>query len=311
VFLKGHAGDPLRTDRVNRTREAIDHPALSCALAVQPDVIAGLAERASLRGRGFLARWLYALPDSKVGQRKTAPLPVPGAVAQDYRQGRLWLWGLSPSAVQGQEAGRDVPFTAGADEALRELERRLEPQLAEGEPLSYLAGWGGKLAGRVFVPARLEDNPHLDRDEYARALENLDPFTRRQLLAGDWSEFQGNHLHPAEWPRYQFRGDAYLLHPHRIVLARGVWRFAVVDPATDAKKSADYMVIMVVGVTPARDLLVLDVVRRQLDVGDILPALAGVCRAWRPLAFVGMESRSSGCWPWRRAGTGTSRRCAS
>jgi predicted phage terminase large subunit-like protein len=148
----------------------------------------------------------------------------------------------------------------------------------------------GRLAGRVFVSARLEDNPHLDRDEYARALENLDPFTRRQLLAGDWSEFQGNHLHPAAWPRYQFRGDAYLLHPHRIVLARDVWRFAVVDPATDAKKSADYTVMMVVGVTPARDLLVLDVVRRQLDVGDILPALAGACRAWRPLTFVGMES---------------------
>ena len=144
--------------------------------------------------------------------------------------------------------------------------------------------------GRAFVSARLEDNPHLDRDEYAKALANLDPFTRRQLLAGDWSEFQGNHLQPAEWPRYQFRGDAYLLHPHRIVLARDVWRFAVVDPATDAKRSADYTVIMVVGVTPARDLLVLDVVRRQLDVGDIIPALAGVCRAWRPLAFVGMES---------------------
>jgi hypothetical protein len=147
VFLKGHAGDPLRTDRVNRGREAVDHPALSCALAVQPDVIAGLAEQASLRGRGFLARWLYALPDSKVGQRKTAPSPVPGAVAQDYRQGMLWLWGLAPSAVQGQEAGRDLPFTEGADEALRELERRLEPRLAPGEPMSYLAGWGGKLAG--------------------------------------------------------------------------------------------------------------------------------------------------------------------
>src|SRR5262249_6873547 len=39
VYLKGHAGDPLRTGRVTRQSEALNHPALSCALAVQPDVI--------------------------------------------------------------------------------------------------------------------------------------------------------------------------------------------------------------------------------------------------------------------------------
>jgi hypothetical protein len=149
VFLKGHAGDPLRTDRTNRQSEALNHPALSCALAVQPDVIRGLAEQASMRGRGFLARWLYSLPVSKLGTRKTAPPPVPAEVAQSYRQGMLWLWKLPPSAIVGQEAGRDVDFSREADEALRELERWLEPQLAPGEPLSYLAGWGGKLCGAV------------------------------------------------------------------------------------------------------------------------------------------------------------------
>jgi predicted phage terminase large subunit-like protein len=152
--------------------------------------------------------------------------------------------------------------------------------------LSDQAHW----AGRLFVPALLSDNPHLDRDEYAQALMNLDPFTRGQLLKGDWTEFQGNHFHPADWPRYRFTGDAYLLHQRRPVLSGDVWRFAVVDPATDAKRSADYTVIMVCGVTPAGELLLLDVVRRQIDVGDIVPALAGVCRTWQPLAFVGLES---------------------
>jgi hypothetical protein len=149
IFLKGHSGDPLRVGRVTRESEALNHPALSCALAVQPDVIRGLAEQASMRGRGFLARWLYSLPVSKVGTRKTAPPPVPAKVAQTYRQGMLWLWKLPPSAIVGQEAGRDLAFSREADEALRELERWLEPQLAQGEPLSYLAGWGGKLCGAV------------------------------------------------------------------------------------------------------------------------------------------------------------------
>jgi predicted phage terminase large subunit-like protein len=152
----------------------------------------------------------------------------------------------------------------------------------------FLSADGGS-AGRLFVPARLEDNPHLDQEEYARALMNLDPCTRRQLLHGDWSEFQGNHFHPHEWPRYQHTGDAYVLDPRRIVPERDVWRFAVVDPATDAKKSADHTCIMVLGVVPGGDLLILDVLRRQLDVGDIVPALAELCRRWQP-SFVGMES---------------------
>src|SRR5262249_6458799 len=92
VFLKGHAGDPLRTGRVGRETDSVNSPALSCALAVQPDVIAGLAERASMRGRGFLARWLYALPLSLVGRRKTAPPGVPADVADAYRQRLLALW---------------------------------------------------------------------------------------------------------------------------------------------------------------------------------------------------------------------------
>lgn len=38
----------------------------------------------------------------------------------------------------------------------------------------------------VFIPARLDDNPYLDKDEYIKALNRLDPITREQLLNGDW-----------------------------------------------------------------------------------------------------------------------------
>jgi hypothetical protein len=41
-------------------------------------------------------------------------------------------------------------------------------------------------SGRAFVPARLDDNPHLDRVAYAESLNELDPVTREQLLRGDW-----------------------------------------------------------------------------------------------------------------------------
>src|SRR5262249_40376170 len=49
VYLKGHAGDTLRIHRISRDDELVVQPALSVALAVQPDVIRGLAEVASMR----------------------------------------------------------------------------------------------------------------------------------------------------------------------------------------------------------------------------------------------------------------------
>lgn len=44
----------------------------------------------------------------------------------------------------------------------------------------------GQAMTRYFVPARLDDNPHLDRDEYEISLRELDPVTRAQLRRGDW-----------------------------------------------------------------------------------------------------------------------------
>ncbi|RLD17890.1 MAG: hypothetical protein DRI69_11370 [Bacteroidetes bacterium] len=39
---------------------------------------------------------------------------------------------------------------------------------------------------RFFVPALLEDNPHLNANLYGSALDNLDPVTQGQLRYGDW-----------------------------------------------------------------------------------------------------------------------------
>ena len=51
-------------------------------------------------------------------------------------------------------------------------------------------------ASRPFVPARLEDNPFLDRDEYRAALALLDGTTRRQLELGEWVRDTGGLIYP-------------------------------------------------------------------------------------------------------------------
>lgn len=52
---------------------------------------------------------------------------------------------------------------------------------------------------KVFLPASLEDNPHLDRESYEASLERLDPVTYRQLRWGDWTVVQQGNMFRREW----------------------------------------------------------------------------------------------------------------
>lgn len=70
---------------------------------------------------------------------------------------------------------------------------------------------------RRFIPAVLDDNPHLDRAQYERLLDALPEEERRALRYGDWDFFRGRvypefdrQIHviepypiPASWPRYR------------------------------------------------------------------------------------------------------------
>jgi hypothetical protein len=150
VYLKAHAGDTIRVSRVGRPEDFVEQPALTLALAVQPSVVAGLSGEESFRGKGLLARFLYSLPRSIVGSRRVNPSPVPGSVAREYVAGMTTLWEFPD---RRDDAGQPVPtllkFSDAADALLQKFERWLEPQLADGEELSYLAGWANKLAGAI------------------------------------------------------------------------------------------------------------------------------------------------------------------
>lgn len=49
----------------------------------------------------------------------------------------------------------------------------------------------GDTDGTVFIPASLDDNPHLDREAYTESLNRLDAHTRKQLLQGVWEMDSG------------------------------------------------------------------------------------------------------------------------
>lgn len=156
VYLQAHAGDDLRVDRKNRNPEFVRNPALTVGLAVQPDVICGLGAKRELRGRGLLARFLYALPKSLLGYRDPNPPAVPKAISSEYARNVSALLEIKP---QLDEAGDIVPFEVhlcpAAEMSRIEFIARLEPMLGEGGELGTIQDWAGKLGGAVLRIAGL------------------------------------------------------------------------------------------------------------------------------------------------------------
>jgi hypothetical protein len=91
LFNQSHAGSPVRVDRGGRAPVMMQRPALTIGVSPQPEVLRGLADKPGFRGRGLLARFLYALPVSTLGYRKLDEKPVPIHVenaSQSERVGR-------------------------------------------------------------------------------------------------------------------------------------------------------------------------------------------------------------------------------
>jgi predicted phage terminase large subunit-like protein len=143
--------------------------------------------------------------------------------------------------------------------------------------------------GRLFVPARLEDNPSLDADDYELSLAELLPVVRAQLRSGDWGAHEGGHFQKAWFRSYRDHGDAYHV-PHTGEVARKdcCQVLVAVDPAGGVSEHADYCAMVCVALTPGGSLLVIEVVRERMAVEHHVPRLQELCLRRRP-HFVVME----------------------
>ena len=148
VYLKGHAGDPIRVDRVGRPPDHVPDPALTIGLAVQPAVIAKLAERPEFRQRGLPARFLFAVPHSTVGRRQSSPPPVPDITTAAYVDCVTKILHL-PASVDddGVPLPQELVLDAEAGTLVVAFQERLEPRLGAGGDLAHIADWAGKLVG--------------------------------------------------------------------------------------------------------------------------------------------------------------------
>lgn len=151
-------------------------------------------------------------------------------------------------------------------------------------------------APRIYIPAKMDDNPSLDRDEYRESLKNTDALTRRQIESGDWNAIEGGRF-KKEWfaHRYTMRGDYIVLRRpgeanERTYRWQELERFITCDPAASAKNTADYTVAAVWARTPINELLLLDAIRFQAAIPDIVPRIDALWVKWLHPSGVWIEA---------------------
>lgn len=126
-------------------------------------------------------------------------------------------------------------------------------------------------SGRIFIPARLEDNPYIDQESYRRGLAELDEVTRRQLEEGQWVTDPTGKPFLHDWWRgkNRFHGER-----DRALLHEVVGRYHSWDTATKDGEQHAFTALVVGELTADYRLLITLAWQERLTV----PFLAGAVR---------------------------------
>jgi hypothetical protein len=123
-FLKATSGEAIKVDRMGRDPQDVPNPAQSLACCIQPGRLVELGQVKAFRDSGLLARLLYVVPRSAVGERgRTTRVPEPLATAWDQQ-----VTALAASGRKRRETPGVLPLDEAGRDALDEFRAEIEPQ---------------------------------------------------------------------------------------------------------------------------------------------------------------------------------------
>jgi putative DNA primase/helicase len=153
TYLKSHAGMPVRVDR-QLGSVILEKPALSFGLAVQPQIIADLAQgnKARLRGNGMLARFLYFIPKSNVGTRDVRNrYVIPDSLNIAYQNLVFKLLSIPAlSDEKGNERPRMLTLSPDALDAWLQFSAYVESEQGDNGEFHSIQDWTSKLPGAAL-----------------------------------------------------------------------------------------------------------------------------------------------------------------
>jgi hypothetical protein len=177
VYLRGHDGrQPLDSGRVKRDDVYVERPLLTVMVALQPSVVEDLAQHRAMRGRGLLARFLYGVPDSRIGYRETNPRPCPKDGLADYYNRIAALTMERP----------DTPHVISLDDDAQDIfdawRTSHEARMRASGDLATMTDFGSKLPGLI---GRIAGDFHMGLHGPAGVTKKVSAETIRQALGFD------------------------------------------------------------------------------------------------------------------------------
>jgi len=148
VLLQAQAGATIGIERVGRPAVYIRNTALTIGMSPQPSVIRDLSRKPELRNRGFVARILFMMPQSKLGHRTLEANPVQSSVKAEYESAIKALLDIEPNETNGDNGQRyEINFTEEASKEWKDFSKGVEVELREGGRFEHIKDWAGKLPG--------------------------------------------------------------------------------------------------------------------------------------------------------------------
>lgn len=158
IYLKAYSCESYSVKRVHSGELTIKQPRLAMCCLMQKEPMDKLVNNEQARERGFLARTFFAVPESRVGNRKTKT----DSISEDARfwwEGKVRSMLAMPHRLRIHKSKNDIVFHDKdpvlvdlSEEAAQLLEiyrEENEKGLSEGGEFDDGCGWGGKLMGNI------------------------------------------------------------------------------------------------------------------------------------------------------------------
>ena len=171
VFLQAYSGSTITVDRrsLETPQRAVD-PSLTMQVMAQPAALKQLMDNRALSGRGFLDRWIFAMPTSVLGVRDVRAGVAGMRATSKTRTVYNDTYRAMISALR-EHGSQVISFNQAAEDVYVDWMEAIEPELGPGGSLSAISGVVSKRQGDL---ARLA------------ALLHIAHSTDAGLLSRDW-----------------------------------------------------------------------------------------------------------------------------
>jgi hypothetical protein len=168
AVLQAHDGrEPILVDRKGSPPVRVENPRLTLGLAVQPQVLESVGKSEAALGRGFLARFLYSVPATRVGSRRvSAPTSDEGFVDfVDLIRGVEAVVGGGSLDFLDTSPRVDLKLSSSSSSKFYGYRESLEPRRhpSTGD-LAAIRAWANKLDGQILRLAGLLQVIYYARD---------------------------------------------------------------------------------------------------------------------------------------------------